>query len=231
MPDVNKKGSLKCNYCKNIYHGGITRIKYHLGKVSKCGVAKCSKVSSNVQQEMVNLLTKKMDKKQRKGKEKEEDRAEVDLSHSEGEEQSDGEGNLVIVLKKATGTGASSGHMDKFCRLTQKEIVAARKGKSGLAEKVQSKLSTEKREEKRDRTCEYICQFFYEARIPHNATTLPSFDLMLEALGDFGRNLRGPTPYEMSGKFLQKRKRKVQELLKSHQESWELNGCSVMTDA
>ena len=54
---------------------------------------------------------------------------------------------------------------------------------------------------------------------------------MLEAIGDFGRNLRGPTPYEMSGKFLQKRKRKVQELLKSHQESWELTGCSVMTDA
>jgi len=54
---------------------------------------------------------------------------------------------------------------------------------------------------------------------------------MLEAIGDFGRNLRGPTPYEMSGKFLQKRKRKVHETLKSHKESWELNGCTVMTDA
>jgi len=121
--------------------------------------------------------------------------------------------------------------MDKYCKLTPEEIVAARKGKSGVAEKVQSKLSTEKREEKRDSACEYICQFFYEAGIPHNTVTLPSFDLMLEAIGDFGRNLRGPTPYEMSGKFLQKRKRKVQESLKSHQESWELNGCIVMTDA
>jgi hypothetical protein len=54
---------------------------------------------------------------------------------------------------------------------------------------------------------------------------------MLEAIGDFGRSLRGPTPYEMSGKFLQKRKSKVQESLKSHKESWELNGCKIMTDA
>jgi hypothetical protein len=224
MPDVNKKGSLKCNFCGGVYHGGITRIKYHLGKIPKCGVAKCKKVPEDVITKMVQLLTKKMDIKQRKGKEKEEDRAVVDLSHSEGEEHSDAEGNLVIVLKKVTGKGASSGPMDKFCKLTPEEVVAARKGNNVLAEKVQSKLSTEKREEKRDKACEYICQFFYEASIPHNTITLPSFDLMLEAIGDFGRNLRGTTPYEMSGKFLQKRKRKVQDLLKSHKESWELYG-------
>ncbi|XP_066381572.1 uncharacterized protein [Miscanthus floridulus] len=203
MPDVNKKNSLKC-----------------------------TKVPSDVQEEMIKLLSKKLDNKQRKNREKEEDRAEVDLSHSEGEERSDADGNSVIVLKKVTSKGAfSGGPMDKYYKLTPEEIVAARKGKPGVAEKVQSKLSTEKREEKRDSACKYIYQFFYEAGIPHNTVTLPSFDLMLEAIGDFGMNLRGPTPYEMSGKFLQKRKRKVQESLKSHQESWELNGCTVMTDA
>ena len=232
MLDVNKKNSLKCNYCEKTYHGGITRIKYHLGQVPKCGVAKCKEVPSDVKEEMIKLLSKKLDNKQRENREKEDDRAEVDLSHSEGEEHSDADGNSVIVLKKVTSKGGSSGGpMDKYCKLTPEEIVAARKGKSGVAEKVQSKLSTEKREEKRDRACEYICQFFYEAGIPHNTVTLPSFDLMLEAIGDFGRNLRGPTPYEMSGKFLQKRKRKVHETLKSHKESWELNGCTVMTDA
>jgi hypothetical protein len=232
MPDVNKKNSLKCNYCDRIYHGGITRIKYHLGKVPKCGVAKCAKVPSDVQQEMIKILSKKLDNKQRKIMEKEDERAEVDLSHSEGEEQSDAHDNSVIVLKKVTSKGvSSSGPMDRYCKMTPEEILAARKGKFGVAEKVQSKLSTEKREEKRDRACEYICQFFYEAGIPLNTVTLPSFDLMLEAIGDFGRNLRGPTPYEMSGKFLQKGKKKVQESLKSHKESWELHGCTVMTDA
>jgi len=231
MPDVTKKGSLKCNYCSNVYNGGITIIKYHLGKVPGFGVAKCTKVPSDVQEQMVNLLTKKLDSKKKKIHKKDEDRAMVDLRHSEGED-SDGDGNSVIVLKKVSSKGGSSGGpMDKFYRLTPEEVVAARKGKGSAENKVQSKLSSEKREEKRDRACEYICQFFYEAGIPHNTVTLPSFELMLEAVGDFGRNLRGPTPYEMSGKFLQKRKKKVQESLKSHQESWELHGCSVMTDA
>lgn len=100
MPDVSKKKSLNCNYCDNIYHGGITRIKYHLCKILKCGVAKCAKMPSDVQEEMVNLLSKKSDNKQRKSREKEEDRAKVNLSHSEGEEHSDVDVNSVIVLKK-----------------------------------------------------------------------------------------------------------------------------------
>jgi hypothetical protein len=54
---------------------------------------------------------------------------------------------------------------------------------------------------------------------------------MLEAIGQFGRGLRGPSPYEMSGPFLQKRKQKVIEGFKNHKESWELTGCTVMTDA
>jgi hypothetical protein len=92
-------------------------------------------------------------------------------------------------------------------------------------------LTTQKREERRERTCEYICQFFYEASIPHHTVTLPSFAHMLEAIGQFGRGLKGPTPYEMSGPFLKKRKQKVLDGFKNHKESWELTGCSVMTDA
>ncbi|XP_066161970.1 uncharacterized protein [Oryza sativa Japonica Group] len=54
---------------------------------------------------------------------------------------------------------------------------------------------------------------------------------MLEAIRQFGRSLKGPSPYEMSGSFLQKRKEKVMDGFKEHKESWELTGCSIMTDA
>ncbi|XP_020173365.3 uncharacterized protein [Aegilops tauschii subsp. strangulata] len=54
---------------------------------------------------------------------------------------------------------------------------------------------------------------------------------MLESIGQFGKDLRGPSPYEMSGPFLQKRKQKVLDGFKNHKESWELTGCTVMTDA
>jgi hypothetical protein len=80
MPDVNKKNSLKCNFCSGLYHGGITRIKYHLAKVPKCGVAKCTKVPSDVLEEIQNLLSKKannMQLRQRKDKEKQDERAVV----------------------------------------------------------------------------------------------------------------------------------------------------------
>lgn len=229
-PNPTKKNSLKCNYYENTYTGGITRIKYHLAKIPKSNVAKCDRVPSDVKDEMYKLLTKKKNAKENKAKHKEAARAVVDLSHSEGEggfSDDDTETTSVVVLRKER---SSSGPIEKYYKLTPKEVINARKGK-GLAEKVQSKISTQKREEKRDRACEYIYQFFYEASIPHNAVTLPSFDIMLEAIGDYGRNLQGPSPYEMGGPFIQKRKRRVLDSFKAHKESWELTGCSVMTDA
>jgi hypothetical protein len=54
---------------------------------------------------------------------------------------------------------------------------------------------------------------------------------MLEVVGDFGRSLKGPSAYEMSGPFLQKAKKKVEDSLKNHKEQWALTGCSLMTDA
>jgi hypothetical protein len=39
-PDLSKKHSLRCNYCGKTYTGGITRIKYHLGRVPKSNVEK-----------------------------------------------------------------------------------------------------------------------------------------------------------------------------------------------
>ncbi|KAG6394125.1 hypothetical protein SASPL_144704 [Salvia splendens] len=112
MPDVTKKNSLKCNFCGKLCHGGITRIKYHLGNVPKSNVAKCTLVPSDVKEEMLQLLGQKTTVKQRKTKEKEEDRAVVDLSHSEGEGSDDGR-NSVVALKRVRG-GSSGGPIEKL---------------------------------------------------------------------------------------------------------------------
>ena len=61
--------------------------------------------------------------------------------------------------------------------------------------------------------------------------TLPSFASMLVAIGRFGKDLQGPSAYEMSGPFLQKRKKKVLDSFKNHKKAWEQTGCTVMTDA
>ncbi|XP_073363645.1 uncharacterized protein [Aegilops tauschii subsp. strangulata] len=54
---------------------------------------------------------------------------------------------------------------------------------------------------------------------------------MLEAVGAFGTDMKGPTPYEMGGPYLQKSKKKVEEGFAGHKEAWKLTGCTVMTDA
>jgi hypothetical protein len=150
-------------------------------------------------------------------------------------------GNEVLVVKQKPTKGSSSlscrtvvrgGTIDRFYKpSTIEESVQMMHKGINLSNKVQTTLSTQKREERRDKACEYICQFFYEASIAHNTVTLPSFALMLEAIGQFGKGLRGPSPYEMSGPFLQKRKQKVLDGFKNHKESWEQTGCTIMTDA
>jgi hypothetical protein len=239
-PDLKKKHSLKCNYCDKLINAGITRVKYHLANIASFNVSKCKKVPTPVKEDMVALLTKNCDAKEKKRKEKQRERDEIDLDNSGGDNSSEEEsehGNDVIVLKSTKGGSSSrlattGGTIDKFYKPESIEE-SVQKNKRGLStsQKIQTQLTTQKREERRDRACEYICQFFYEAGIAHNTVTLPSFAHMVEAIGAFGRGLRGPSSYEMSGPFLKKCKEKVLDRFKSHQESWQLTGCTIMTDA
>lgn len=243
-PDANKKHWLKCKYCDKLCKVGITRIKWHLAGIKGNNVTKCLKVPSDVKEDMIALLTKNTEEKDHKAKEKERERDEINLDISEDEscEQVDIDlGNEVLVVKQKPTKGSSSlscrtvvrgGTIDRFYKpSTIEESVQMMHKGINLSNKVQTTLSTQKREERRDKACEYICQFFYEASIAHNTVTLPSFALMLEAIGQFGKGLRGPSPYEMSGPFLQKRKQKVLDGFKNHKESWEQTGCTIMTDA
>ncbi|ONM18684.1 hAT transposon superfamily protein [Zea mays] len=195
-PDLKKKHSLKCNYCDKLINAGITRVKYHLANIGGFNVSKCKKVPTPVKEDMVALLTKNCDAKEKKRKEKQRERDEIDLDNSGGDNSSEEEsehGNDVIVLKSTKGGSSSrlattGGTIDKFYKPESIEE-SVQKNKRGLStsQKIQTQLTTQKREERRDRACEYICQFFYEAGIAHNTVTLPSFAHMVEAIGAFGR--------------------------------------------
>jgi hypothetical protein len=223
-----------------LINAGITRVKYHLANIVGFNVSKCKKVPTPLKEDMVALLTKNCDAKEKKRKEKQRERDEIDLDNSGGDRSSEEEsehGNDVIVLKSTKGGSSSrlattGGTIYKFYKPEAIEEYV-QKNKRGLStsQKIQTQLTTQKREERRDRACEYICQFFYEAGIAHNTVTLPSFVHMVEAIGAFGRGLRGPSSHEMSRPFLKKWKEKVLDRFKSHQESWQLTGCTIMIDA
>ena len=221
-PDVNKKYHLQCNFCDKLLKGGITRMKYHLACITGFNVVKCKKVPADVKEEIIAFLTKKSGDKQKKKDQVQRVRSAINIENSDDErgsgDDSDFERNDVVLLKSTRGSGTSnsravvgsgSATIDKFYKKTSiEESVRNNQKGFNVSQKVQSKLSTMKREEKRDRVCEYICQFFYEASIPHNTVTLPSFAHMLESIGQFGKDLRGPSPYEMSGPFFRRGNRR-----------------------
>jgi hypothetical protein len=164
VPDMSKKQAIQCKYCDKVIHGGITRVKYHLANIGGFNVTKCKKVPAHVKQEMEAFLTKKTGEKEQRKKKKQRDRDEIDLDKSDGSNEEDnGHENDVIVLKSTREsnncsssrppTNGGSGTIDNFYKPQSVE-------ESVHKNKIQTKLSTQKREDRRDRACEYICQFF-----------------------------------------------------------------------
>ncbi|KAJ1259300.1 hypothetical protein BS78_10G143300 [Paspalum vaginatum] len=217
-PDATKKHGLVCKYCDKLLKAGITRVKYHLASIKGNNVKKCEKVPHPVRDEMIALLTKKTEENDQKDKEKQMERDEIDIDNSRDEscgEEVSYHGNAALVQKPTNGSSSSksvapSATIEKFYKPTSIEESVQMMHKDNISNKIQTTLTTQKKEERRDRTCEYICQFFYEASIPHHTVTLPSFAHMLEAIGQ---------------------KQKVLDGFKHHKDSWELTGCTVMTDA
>jgi hypothetical protein len=105
-----------------------------------------------------------------KRKEQERVREGIDLDHSDGDEEDSDDGNEVIVLQPTRVSQSNTSRavagdvtVEKFYKACTIEESVQRG--SNVSQKVQTKLTTQKREERRDRACEYICQFFYEASI------------------------------------------------------------------
>ena len=168
-PDIKKKHSLKCNYCDKKINAGITRVKYHLAKISGFNVSACKKVPTPVQEEMAALINKKDGVKEQKRKSRERDREGIDIDKSDGERSSDEDcdtGNEVVLLRPAKGSAssrvvASGGTIDKFYKPRSVEESVENQIKGNISAKVQAKLTTQKREERRDRVCEYYPRLHY----------------------------------------------------------------------
>ncbi|KAF0930914.1 hypothetical protein E2562_037126 [Oryza meyeriana var. granulata] len=94
---------------------------------------------------MIELLAKKNIVKENKTKEWKRARDEVNLDHSEGEASSEEEGgnSVVVVHSGRVGSTSSSkgGPMERFCKSTPEEVVAAKKGASLSNKKAKNKVT------------------------------------------------------------------------------------------
>ncbi|XP_034695709.1 uncharacterized protein LOC117921866 [Vitis riparia] len=94
----------------------------------------------------------------------------------------------------------------------------------------QTTINDAYKKEARERACMLITRWMYEAAIPFNAVTYPSFQPMIEAIDQYGVSMKGPTFHEVRVTNLKKELALTKDLMKDHMVEWGKNGCSIMSD-
>ncbi|KAJ9187043.1 hypothetical protein P3X46_002540, partial [Hevea brasiliensis] len=87
------------------------------------------------------------------------------------------------------------------------------------------------KKELRKKACKDIAQWIYDAAIPFNAVNYPSFQVMVESIGQFGISMKAPSFHEMWVPLLNEEVAKVKNSLKSYEEEWAKYGCYIMADS
>ncbi|RVW75243.1 hypothetical protein CK203_047186 [Vitis vinifera] len=107
---------------------------------------------------------------------------------SSGGSNRGGSGGRTFSSKKPR----QKGPMDHFFTPNAEMVVQnQRSGKMN-----QTTINDAYKKEARERACTLITRWMYEAAIPFNAVTYPSFQPMIEAIGQYGVGMKGPTFHE-----------------------------------
>ena len=63
-----------------------------------------------------------------------------------------------------------------------------------------------------------------------NAIMYPSFQPMIEAIGQYGAGMKRPSIHEVRVTHLKKELDLTKDSMKNHETEWKKNGCSIMLD-
>ena len=114
------------------------------------------------------------------------------------------------------------GLMDHFFTPNAEAVVQNKSGKM-----TQTTMNGAYKKEARERACSLISRWMYDAAIPFNAITYPSFQPIIEAIGQYGVGMKGPSIYEVRVTHL---KKLTKDSMKDHEMEWKKNGCFIMSD-
>ena len=89
--------------------------------------------------------------------------------------------------------------MDHFFTPNAKGTIQNRSGKM-----IQTTMNDAYKKEAREKACSLIARWMYDATIPFNAVTYPSFQPIIEAIGQYGVGMKGPSIYEVRVTHLKK---------------------------
>ena len=85
----------------------------------------------------------------------------------------------------------------------------------------QTTMNDAYKKEARERACSLIARWMYDAAI--NAVTYPSFQPLIEAIGQYGEGMKGPSIYEVRVTHLKKELKLTKDSVKDHEMEWMLH--------
>ncbi|RVW73543.1 hypothetical protein CK203_062078 [Vitis vinifera] len=236
---VNEKdlNTIICIFCDKVTKGGIYRHKQHLVSGYR-NAKKCRKCLEHVREEMKEYMSSKKNQKEQMNMGSE--YVNEDLFGLEDEdigEEINSRTNITNISSGGSNRGGSGGRtfsskkprqkgpMDHFFTPNAEMVVQnQRSGKMN-----QTTINDAYKKEARERACTLITRWMYEAAIPFNAVTYPSFQ-PIEAIGQYGVGMKGPTFHEVRVTNLKKELALTKDLMKDHMVEWGKNGCSIMSD-
>ncbi|KAK4285022.1 hypothetical protein QN277_001773 [Acacia crassicarpa] len=226
LKDINKKRYVTCDFCGKETTGGITRAKKHQIWL-KGDVGPCKKIPPEIKKMVKDAYMQKV--------------AEKDVYCVDTHEDDDilEEVQEIQHIKNGKRTGASSsqgtdgnsaaakrvkGPLDLMFFKKPEASYKASKGKR------QTSLNDACDKEARGRTIQYIERFLCTNGIPFNVVRSKSFKYMVQAIGNYGPNLKLPSYYECRVPLLKKELDYTNDLLKDHAVQRANYGCSIMSD-
>ncbi|GKV34247.1 hypothetical protein SLEP1_g42637 [Rubroshorea leprosula] len=126
---------------------------------------------------------------------------------------------------KKTKIGQHKGRIDLYIYKKPEEILKKRK-----LEKCRQSSIKDSNKDLRVETIQYIAQFFYQNGISFNVARSESFKLMVEAIGQYGKNLKPPNYHELRVSCLNKELVYTKKLMEYHRKQWSRYGVTIMSD-
>ncbi|GKV12411.1 hypothetical protein SLEP1_g23553 [Rubroshorea leprosula] len=220
LVDPNNTSHVMCNFCNNVTTGSITRAKRHQIGI-KGDVVACPGCPQMVRDELfANLQKKNLEKDMLSGGNSFDDEFGFGDDEEEVELRELPRGFASFTLsvggsknKKAKTTEGAKGPMDLFMYQKLEAVLEKRKLKHDKGKQLNMK---EYDKEMRPLTIQYIAPFLYENGIALNVAHSTSFKKMVEAIGQYGPNLRPPSYHELRVSCLNKELEHTKKLLEYH---------------
>lgn len=217
--------SVTCNYCGEVTTGGIYGGKRcwmsAIEDVNAC--EKCPLKVKVMLREAAKMNNADKSALQRDAVEEEE--LQKRLTILSGKRIATLSGDISTTVPKAKKGKNVEGLMDLLLFRSPEQTF-----KLGEANR-QTSINDDCDEEARARTIQCIARFFYRNGIDFNVVRSKSFKMMVEAIGNYGSDLKAPSYHEMTVPFLKKEMGQTKEMSKGLREEWVRFGCSIILDA